>query len=244
MSDIKNKNYILATIDQLRARKSRPDINRICKFMLKSYKVAPRETKADLRRCVSAKVVYKVDYKDNVSYRNAAKWKRERKRTADEEKQSSNSSGGSERRLITSAIAELIYHEESCLERGVTFEELARAAASQATRLKKKQLEGIIQKELAAGSLIRLANGNLALGPADHDADSNDSLKTYDENMDSNTKMTSSANSSCASSPLRMRGRPGRKRGGGASAGSSSGNTGRGAGVRVGERRKRAKKSI
>lgn len=43
--------------------------------MLKCYKVSSKETKADLKRCLKEKSVYKVDYKDNVSYRNAAKWR-------------------------------------------------------------------------------------------------------------------------------------------------------------------------
>lgn len=75
MSEIKYKNQILAAIDHLRSRKSRPDVNRICKFMLKCYKVSSKETKADLKRCLKEKSIYKVDYKDNVSYRNAAKWR-------------------------------------------------------------------------------------------------------------------------------------------------------------------------
>lgn len=53
-------------------------------------------------------------------------------------------------------------------------------------------------------------------------------------------QMTSSANSSCRSSPQRTRGRP-KKRGGSSSNGTSSANL-RNAGVRVGERRKMAKK--
>lgn len=53
--------------------------------------------------------------------------------------------------------------------------------------------------------------------------------------------MTSSANSSCRSSPLRMRGRP-KKRGGAVGTSSIHSNPSRGAGVRVGERRKMAKK--
>lgn len=52
--------------------------------------------------------------------------------------------------------------------------------------------------------------------------------------------MTSSANSSCRSSPQRMRGRP-KKRGGGSS-GNGLSSTTRNSGVRVGERRKMAKK--
>lgn len=76
MSEIKYKKEILSAIDHLRSRKSRPDINRICKFMLKFYKVAPKYTKADLKRCLKEKSIFKVDYKDNESYRNAAKWRR------------------------------------------------------------------------------------------------------------------------------------------------------------------------
>lgn len=54
--------------------------------------------------------------------------------------------------------------------------------------------------------------------------------------------MTSSANSSCRSSPQRQRGRP-KKRGGGSSSNHGPSNmTTRNAGVRVGERRKMAKK--
>lgn len=52
--------------------------------------------------------------------------------------------------------------------------------------------------------------------------------------------MTSSANSSCRSSPQRMRGRP--KKRGGSSSNGLNGSTSRNAAVRVGERRKMAKK--
>ncbi|XP_049866524.1 histone-lysine N-methyltransferase 2C-like isoform X2 [Pectinophora gossypiella] len=142
-----------------------------------------------------------------------------------------------ERRIITSAIATLIYQDQTFLENGIAFEELVKAAAAQESKYSKKQLETIINKELASGSLVKLPNGNLALGPADHDGDSSDSFKF--DNADSNTKMTSSANSSCRSSPQRTRGRP-KKRGGAVN--NSSSNTVRNAGVRVGERRKMAKK--
>ncbi|CAG9560563.1 unnamed protein product [Danaus chrysippus] len=233
MSEIKYKNQILAAIDHLRSRKSRPDINRICKFMLKCYKVAPKDTKADLKRCLKEKSIYKVDYKDNVSYRNAAKW---RKKPSQNKKMSSIAK--SERRIITSAIATLIYQDQSYLENGIAFADLVRVASNQESKYTKKQLITIINKELISGSLVKLPNGTLALGPADHDGDSSDSFKF--EYNDANTKMTSSANSSCRSSPQRMRGRP-KKRGGGASNSSTHSNN-HNSGVRVGERRKMAKK--
>ncbi|XP_028038561.1 histone-lysine N-methyltransferase 2D-like isoform X2 [Bombyx mandarina] len=145
----------------------------------------------------------------------------------------------SERRIITSAIATLIYQDQSYLENGIAFDDLIKAASDQESKYSKKQLENIVNKELSSGSLVKLPNGNLALGPADHDVDSSDSFR-FESNADSNTKMTSSANSSCRSSPQRTRGRP-KKRGGGVSGGHSN-NTTRSTAVRVGERRKMAKK--
>ncbi|KAI5645325.1 histone-lysine N-methyltransferase 2D isoform X1 [Phthorimaea operculella] len=205
--------------------------------MLRCYKVTPKDTKADLKRCLKEKSVYKVDYKDNVSYRNAAKW---RKKSALKSSSVNNmaSIASSERRIITSAIATLIYQDQSFLENGIGFDSLVRAAAAQESKYTRKQLEAIINKELASGSLVKLSNGNLALGPADHDGDSSDSYKDY--NADSNPpKIPSSANSSTRSSPQRpTRGRPKKRPG----EPPKPTNVTRSAGVRVGERRKRAKK--
>ncbi|XP_022816475.1 uncharacterized protein LOC111349557 isoform X2 [Spodoptera litura] len=155
----------------------------------------------------------------------------------------SSSIATSERRVITSAIATLIYQDQSYLENGIAFDDLVSAAAAQGSKYSKKQLEAIVNKELSSGSLVKLQNGNLALGPADHDGDSSDSFKFEQYHADfSNTKMTSSANSSCRSSPQRMRGRPKKRGGGSSSNGLSGGSTSRNAAVRVGERRKMAKK--
>lgn len=92
-----------------------------------------------------------------------------------------------ERRIITSAIATLIYQDQSYLENGIAFDDLVKVAASQEGKYSKKQLENIINKELSSGSLVKLPNGSLALGPADHDGDSSDSFKF--EYNDSNTKV-------------------------------------------------------
>lgn len=72
-TDIKNQHHILEAIDQLRRRKARPDIDRICNFVTKRFAVDSRDTKADLQRCVENSIVYKVEYKGSISYRNAAK---------------------------------------------------------------------------------------------------------------------------------------------------------------------------
>ncbi|CAG4941979.1 unnamed protein product [Parnassius apollo] len=204
--------------------------------MLKCYKVAPKDTKADLKRCLKERSIFKVDYKDNVSYRNAAKWRK--KSTRNISKTMTSAIATSERRIITSAIATLIYQDQSYLENGIAFDDLIRVAASQESRYTRKQLETIVNKELSSGSLVKLPNGTLALGPADPDGDSSDSFKF--EYNDSNTKMTSSANSSCRSSPQRMRGRP--KKHHGTTSSNSQIINNQNSGVRVGERRKMAKK--
>lgn len=95
----------------------------------------------------------------------------------------------SERRIITSAIATLIYQDQSYLENGIAFDDLIKAASDQESKYSKKQLENIVNKELSSGSLVKLPNGNLALGPADHDVDSSDSFR-FESNADSNTKVS------------------------------------------------------
>lgn len=93
-----------------------------------------------------------------------------------------------ERKIISSAIATLIYRDQSYLENGIAFDDLIREAAF-LSRYTKKQLETIVNKELSSGSLVKLPNGTLALGPAgDPDGDSSDSFKF--EYNDSNTKVS------------------------------------------------------
>ncbi|XP_013413244.1 histone acetyltransferase KAT6B [Lingula anatina] len=76
MAEVKNKDLILETIDQLRKRKARPDIERICHMLGRKHGLSSEEIEADLEKLVDAEVVIKVDYKGNYSYRNAAKWRK------------------------------------------------------------------------------------------------------------------------------------------------------------------------
>lgn len=92
------------------------------------------------------------------------------------------------RRIVTSAIATLIYQDQVYLEKGIEFDLLVKTAASQNNKHTKKQIESMINKELSSGSLIKLPNGNLALGAADNDADSSDSAK-LEYNRESNPKV-------------------------------------------------------
>ncbi|XP_015917766.1 histone acetyltransferase KAT6B [Parasteatoda tepidariorum] len=74
MSDTKCGGLILDTIDQLRKRKARPDLDRICHMLERKHGLKSPAVNEELTRLVNEGTVVKVDYKGNTSYRNAAKW--------------------------------------------------------------------------------------------------------------------------------------------------------------------------
>ncbi|ELU13215.1 hypothetical protein CAPTEDRAFT_187894 [Capitella teleta] len=76
MVDIPLKDALLETIDSLKKRKARPDIERICHMLRRKRGISSADTKEALQKLVDAAVVVKVDYKGNTSYRNVAKWKK------------------------------------------------------------------------------------------------------------------------------------------------------------------------
>ena len=70
------RRYILETIDQLRKRKARPDLERICHMVKRKHGLCNTETEANLDKLVDSEIVIKVNYKGNTSYRNGSKWKK------------------------------------------------------------------------------------------------------------------------------------------------------------------------
>ena len=76
MAEAKHKDLILETIDSLRKRKARPDMERICHMVERRHNITFEETEADLEKLVDCGIVIKVDYKGSTSYRNAAKWRK------------------------------------------------------------------------------------------------------------------------------------------------------------------------
>jgi len=74
-SKAKHAGPIISAIDQLRKRKARPDLTRICHMVNRQHKLTSEQTRAELNVLVSEKVVVKVDLKGSVSYRTAAKWR-------------------------------------------------------------------------------------------------------------------------------------------------------------------------
>uniref|UniRef100_UPI00398E4E93 sterile alpha motif domain-containing protein 13 n=1 Tax=Pristiophorus japonicus TaxID=55135 RepID=UPI00398E4E93 len=78
--EMKYKEWILETIDSLRSRKARPDVERICRMIERRHGLSPAETQQQLDKLVRAELVIKVAYKGSNSYRNAAKWYKNKQR--------------------------------------------------------------------------------------------------------------------------------------------------------------------
>ncbi|XP_048869020.1 sterile alpha motif domain-containing protein 1 isoform X2 [Brienomyrus brachyistius] len=73
MSEPKYRDWILETIDSLRSRKARPDLERICRMVRRRYGSDPDRTRSELEKLIQEQTVLKVSYKGSISYRNAAK---------------------------------------------------------------------------------------------------------------------------------------------------------------------------
>ncbi|XP_069087824.1 uncharacterized protein [Pleurodeles waltl] len=65
--------WILETIDSLRSRKARPDLERICRMVRRRHGPEPERTRQELERMVQRRAVLRVSYKGSISYRNAAR---------------------------------------------------------------------------------------------------------------------------------------------------------------------------
>ncbi|KAG9262722.1 atherin-like [Astyanax mexicanus] len=81
MSNLRYRDWILDTIDSLRSRKARPDLERICRMVRRRHGSDPERTRAELERLIQERAVLKVSYKGSTSYRNAARVQRKGRRT-------------------------------------------------------------------------------------------------------------------------------------------------------------------
>lgn len=72
----KYMNWILECINLLRSRKSRPDLERICRTMQKCHGIDERDTEEDLAVLIASGIVTKRSFKGAISYRNASGWHR------------------------------------------------------------------------------------------------------------------------------------------------------------------------
>lgn len=72
----KYREWILQTIDSLRSRKARPDLERICRMVRRRHGSDPERTRSEMEKLIHEQTVLKVSYKGSISYRNAAKVQR------------------------------------------------------------------------------------------------------------------------------------------------------------------------
>ncbi|CAH0556071.1 unnamed protein product [Brassicogethes aeneus] len=167
-----NTGRILEAIDQLRRRKARPDIQRICNYLFRRFAVNSVEAKNDLQWCVDNNVVLKVEYKGSISYRNAAKKLALSNKHRDG--QSSNVASDINKtvnnrkfaQLLTNAFGELIVQEPDYLELGIPAHEIiGNILSKDSVRYTKKYISILIEKEVEHGGLIKMKNGNYLMGP-------------------------------------------------------------------------------
>ncbi|RZC34820.1 histone acetyltransferase KAT6A [Asbolus verrucosus] len=163
---IKNRDRILEAIDQLRRRKARPDIQRICNYLFRRFSINFSEAKSDLQWCVENDIVLKVEYKGSISYRNAAKKYSHVKRDNQSDNSADNKANRKFAQLLTNAFGELVVQEPDYLEYGVPAEEIINNILSKdSVRYTKKYISILIEKEVENGGLIKMENDNYLMGP-------------------------------------------------------------------------------
>ncbi|XP_061686921.1 sterile alpha motif domain-containing protein 1 isoform X2 [Syngnathoides biaculeatus] len=86
----KYQEWILETIDSLRSRKARPDLERICRMVRRRHGSDPDRTRAELEKLIQEQTVLKVSYKGSISYRNAAKVQRKSRKKSEEPQNNNN----------------------------------------------------------------------------------------------------------------------------------------------------------
>ncbi|KAL3067220.1 hypothetical protein OYC64_017035 [Pagothenia borchgrevinki] len=89
----KYREWILETIDSLRSRKARPDLERICRMVRRRHGSDPDRTRTELEKLIQEQTVLKVSYKGSISYRNAAKVQRKSRKKSEFTAAGSSSSG-------------------------------------------------------------------------------------------------------------------------------------------------------
>ena len=113
-------------------------------------------------------VVLRVEYKGNISYRNAAKKFSHLKRDSHGVviRAHKPSNGTKFTGLLTHTIAELVLQEPDYLELGVPGQELIKNILEKdSVRYTKKYVTILLDKEVQIGSLIKMENGNYLVGP-------------------------------------------------------------------------------
>lgn len=180
------KERVLEAIDQLRRRKARPDLQRICNYLFRKYSIKLADARNALQWCCDTHAVRRVEYKGNISYRNATKKASSNSATkagvAGVKQSSANSNNiahnnihihnnhkivekrGKFGELLTETFGELIVFEPDYLDFGVPVDVLIdHILYKENGRYSRKYVTLLLQKEVATGNIIRMANGNYSI---------------------------------------------------------------------------------
>ncbi|XP_005095868.1 atherin isoform X2 [Aplysia californica] len=199
-TNCKHTEWILETIDHLRRRKARPDLDRICHVVRRRHGLSAAETEAKIEKLVDAEIVIKVDYKGSTSYRNAAKWRKSMlgcavmnstsistkilrsiialaKTATASEKKTSDPEGLQS--AVTSAALVTVESKEAAVRIG--------ASLSSINLWLQKNCEGfdnlkspmtvVLKREVDAGRIRKLDNGNYVITPEQIKAVHEDAIK-------------------------------------------------------------------
>ncbi|KAL3869037.1 hypothetical protein ACJMK2_041781 [Sinanodonta woodiana] len=167
MTSSVHKDRILRIIDQLRQRKARPDMERICHMVARKYGLSYADTETYVEKLVDSGALIKVDFKGSISYRNASRLRKKSYRV-----NVLNSSSAS--KLIRDAVETLCKDTvlganprdiENSIRRKKS-EDGDEGEDDEDTFLCPMHI--ILQREVEAGRLEKLDNGNyiIALQPA------------------------------------------------------------------------------
>ncbi|KAL4236641.1 hypothetical protein ACF0H5_005026 [Mactra antiquata] len=186
-----HKEWILNIIDQLRKRKARPDLERICHFIERKHGMGRKETEAHLEKLVDKGIVIKVVYKRGTSYRNATKT---RKRTYVSNVLNSNLASNKineavqeilkERRRERASISAasdnddnepMVIDTDDCDyddDEGVTSKDIETWLRTNGVDIGPYPVHWAVQREVEAGGLSLLSNGTYAPFREDNDGPS------------------------------------------------------------------------
>ncbi|XP_076353536.1 histone acetyltransferase KAT6A-like [Tachypleus tridentatus] len=163
MSGFKYKDLILNAIDQLHERKARPDSERICHILERKNGVNSQTIKTELQKLVDARIVVKVEYKGNVSYRNAAKWARNNRIFMN----GHMLYWDGVRKAVAEAFHEITACRENFTNLSVSREEIESYLSNNKTcmfsKLSSKGLDIFLKSEVDSGRIKKLPSGNFLL---------------------------------------------------------------------------------
>ncbi|XP_050402218.1 histone acetyltransferase KAT6B [Patella vulgata] len=151
-----HREWILDTIDQLRGRKARPDLERICHMLERKYGLSSSVTESCLERLVDSEIVMKVDYKGNTSYRHAAKWRKSHLKGV-----VMNSTSAS--RNLVEAVLDCESSNTDELSRGASIRDIELWFQTHETERLKCPINVALQREIDAGRIEKLNNGNYSV---------------------------------------------------------------------------------